>query len=846
MSRTIQRKNVKNGGAFHFKRSRLNQLFMEAMKYPLIAVNAGAGYGKTTAVHDFVDEYKAITLWVQLSERDNTGSRFWENFSHSMTLINNAPFAESVKKIGFPDTPEKLKQYLGLIRELSDKKRRIIVFDDCHFIKNPEVIRFTEESIRNLPVGTTLLLISRSTLRINTAGLLSTNSMFEASENELRFTESELAQYFKKQGISLKPDCLHTIMKDTEGWAFALNYIARSYKKAPGYEGYLRNAMKTNIFRFMETEIWDNTSALLQNFLIRLSLIDHLSVDLIELLANADMNLIDELEKQNAYVRRDSYINAFLIHPLFLEFLAAKQNLLSKEEKLKTYITAGEWCNKNGFKIDALTYYEKAGDYASIVLMLIELPPRIPHDIACYAAAIFDRTPENAFDTVDLLVSKHLSAYMSQGLWQKTIELADCYEKKYLKLQDTDPFKRCTLGAIYYCKALTRIAMCLEDDRYDFDLYFEKLDKCFPEPINPGKLIKACPGPWICIVGASRKGAPDEFINAYKRSFAYVRHCFNGFESGEINLACGELKFYQGNIKEAESFITSALYQARENRQAEVTHRALFYILRLAVFQGNYIKTEQTLKEIKINNDDTEYFNRIIDYDISLCWYYYILDMPEKFSDWLKENFSPYNHASFTENYANQMKARYCYLTREYHSLLLYIQEMKKRESYLFGRLEMLAMEACIHYKMREKEKACSVLEEAYRTAFPNNLVMPFIEMGKDMRSLTAFALKNINTEIPKAWLEDINRKSVTYAKRLIHITAEYKQAKGITDNIPISPREREILTDLSHGLSRTEIAASRNLSINTVKMLINSIYMKLGAENMADAIRIAAEQKFL
>jgi len=65
-------------------------------------------------------------------------------------------------------------------------------------------------------------------------------------------------------------------------------------------------------------------------------------------------------------------------------------------------------------------------------------------------------------------------------------------------------------------------------------------------------------------------------------------------------------------------------------------------------------------------------------------------------------------------------------------------------------------------------------------------------------------------------------------------------------NDIIITPRESEILNDLSHGLSRTEIAASRNLSINTVKMLVNSIYMKLGTESLADAIRIATERKIL
>ncbi|MCL2196706.1 MAG: hypothetical protein FWB77_03740, partial [Treponema sp.] len=375
---------VKNSD-FHFERSRLNNTFMEAMKYPLISICAGAGYGKTTAAGDFVKSYQANTVWVQLSERDNVGARFWENFSHSMAQINNE-FSSSIKKLGFPDTAEKLKQYLTFQIKFADKKRRIIVFDDCHCIENPVVIRFVEEAIRNLPPVTNLFIISRSTPRLNIAGLTSSDQIFEVNEDILRFTESELAQYFRSQGISLKPDTLRSIWQDTEGWAFALNYIARSYKKAPGYEGYLRNAMKTNIFRFMETEIWDTISARLKNFLVRLSLIDHLSVELISQLGGTDEGLVTELEKQNDYVRRDSYINAYLIHPLFLEFMATKQDILSSELKRETYSIAGVWCNKNGFKIDALSYFEKIEDYNAIVGMFIGSPAEIPFDISCYAA----------------------------------------------------------------------------------------------------------------------------------------------------------------------------------------------------------------------------------------------------------------------------------------------------------------------------------------------------------------------------------------------------------------------------------------------------------------------------
>ncbi|MCL1836234.1 MAG: LuxR C-terminal-related transcriptional regulator [Treponema sp.] len=831
---------------FHFERPRLNSLFMEGVKYPLVLVYAGAGYGKTSAVHDFAGEYKAATTWIQLSERDNIGARFWENLAHSLTNIN-IPLAKAIGKLGFPDTRDKLNQYMALMYEYVKPKRRIVVFDDFHFIEDPSVIRFIEECmILRMPPGTSIFLVSRSTPAVNIAGLISKDQMFTISENDLRFSESEVAQYFGGLGITLQPDNLREIMQDTGGWAFAINIIAHSYQKAPGYTGYLRSAMKNNIFRLMEIEIWDGISKNLQRFLARLSLIDHLSTDLISLLAEENSDLIAEFERQSAYIRRDSYINAYLIHPLFLEFLATKQYILSQKQKHAAYAIAGDWCNKNGFKIDALSYYEKTGDYKEIVSILMALPAQIPLDIARYAAAIFDRAPKEAFDTVPMLAVTHFRSYICQGLWGKSAEMAEHYEKKFLQFPENDPFRKQSLGGIYYCWGYLRGLMCINDDHYDFDKYFEKFAQCVSKPIDQSKFVNFTPGPWTIVTGSSRKGAPEEFIGALGRSLAHLSHSFNGLVTGEGELAHGELHFFRGDIRAAEPFAAHALEQARGSRQFETAHHALLYLLRIAVSQGDFAKAEQAIKDTKAQLDNEEYPNRFINYDFSLAWYYYIIDLPENFPQWLRENFSSYGHPGFVENFANQIKARFCYMTRRYPPLLSYIQEMKKRESFLFGRVEMLAMEACVHYKMKDKAQAFAALHDAWKAASPNGIIMPFIELGKDMRTLTAAAQKEGGANIPKAWLENINRKSATYAKRQAHIASEYRQANRIDDSIDLSPRENDILTDLSHGLSRSEIADSRGLSINTVKMVINNVYMKLGAEHLADLIRIAAERKLI
>ena len=832
---------------YHFERPRLNELLLKAVKYPLVVVCAGAGYGKTTAVHDFLREYKAVKAWIQLSERDNVGSRFWENYIHSVIKVNSS-MAEALSKINFPDTKEKLRHYQSLAQRFAIPGKKIFVMDDFHCIEDPSVLRFMEECFfSNLPPETTVFLISRSLSRANTAGMFYRDRVFNVSENELRFTENELAQYLHRLGISFKTESLYEIMQDTEGWAFAINLIARSYQRAPGYSGYVRNAMKRNIFQFLETEIWTEIPERLQKFLVQLSLVDHLSVDLLTKLAGKEEGLVEELEKQSAYVRLDSYINAYVIHPLFLEFLKTKQDSLSEKQKKKVYAVSGDWCAHNGFKVDAISYYEKAGIYQAIVAILDGLSVQMPLNIAQYVAPILDNAPADTFDKVDYLAEMHLRTHLCQGHWQKSLDLLKFYEAKFLKLPEDDTVRNRTLAQLYDCWTYIRALMSTTDDNFDFGIHIGKANKYASTLEDPGKFGPYYPGAWSNYAGSSRKGSVDEFAAAVISIGKSMPRVFYEIKlMGQLELIQGELAYYRGDVNSALTLLTLSVKEARSGKQFSFMNKALFYTLRIAVSQGNFALAEQALKDIKAQQDKTAYIYRFIDYDIALSWYFCFLSMPEKMSEWLQEDFSPYIHPAFIENLGNQIKARFCYATRNFAPLLAYIEEMKARESILLGRVEMLAMESCVHYLMKDKEKAFAALRNAYENAAPNGIVMPFIEMGKDMRTLASAYLKTADKSVPQPWLEDISRKSASYAKRRSNIITEYAQAHRLTDIISITPREKDILKDLSQGLSRAEIASNRGLSINTVKMVINSLYSRLGAENVADVIRIATQRKII
>ncbi|MCL2775096.1 MAG: LuxR C-terminal-related transcriptional regulator [Oscillospiraceae bacterium] len=824
----------------HLIRPRINTLLANAANNPLITICAGVGCGKTQAASDFIRQQKIPAMWMQFNERDNIASRFWDNFTDAIAQLD-VTLSEECRKLEFPDTTDKLSQFIFFIDRSVTNRPCFIIIDDFHLACEPVVIQFIERILNELPRTRTMALICRELPKINIKALQLKGFVPDISEKDLNFTESELTEYFIQQGLPADRHTIYEVFKDTGGWAFAVNLVVRSLKRMPNYSGYVKTALKQNIFELMEAESWDALSERFKRFLVRLSLIDHLSAELVGILSVRDDSLMTELRQESAYIHFDIYGGVYQIHHLFLDFLRTKQDILTNEEKRETYKAAADWCKQNNFKIDALGYYEKIEDYESIVSILWEFLENPTYDISFYAASICERAPAATFDRVEFFAAVHLYALLRLGRWQEFSALAGTYEQRFISLPEDDNFRSHSLGGIYFVWGHMRLIMSITDDCYDFNTYYIKSANYFIK--SPAEQIQKFVSPlgmWVSAVGTARVGALQEFSEAVTRTMKWLSQCFNGV-TGADEICKGELMFYQNDLRAAESFFFKALELGQKYRQFETIRMALLYIMRIGIIQGNHAEFEQALKKIEALLDEENYRRRFVIYDIALGGYYCILRQAEMIPDWLKSEFAPYGHAYSIENFGNQIKARYHYLTRNYMPLLSYIGELKRRKSILFGRIEMLAMEACVHYQMKNKKQAFDVFKEAYEAAAPNDILTPFIEFGKDMRTLTTAVLNEHIAGISNSWLEMIKRKATSYAKNQSKFIAEYNKSNGINKELTV--RENDILRDLYNGLSRLEIASQRNLSVSTVKTIITSIYEKLNVNKISDLVRVAAEQ---
>ena len=158
-------KDISNGaiGAcpsiVYLERNRLNKLLVRAMDYPLVIVCAGAGYGKTRAVDSFLQEKDTHTAWIQLSERDNAPTRFWENYT-SMISMSWPEAGARLGKMGFPVTEGAFSEYVEKIHTITARPgKHVRVFDDFHLLHNREIMHFFERAVCVIPPDLTLILI---------------------------------------------------------------------------------------------------------------------------------------------------------------------------------------------------------------------------------------------------------------------------------------------------------------------------------------------------------------------------------------------------------------------------------------------------------------------------------------------------------------------------------------------------------------------------------------------------------------------------------------------------------------------------------------------------------------
>ncbi|MDR2109885.1 MAG: hypothetical protein LBP32_01110, partial [Spirochaetaceae bacterium] len=822
--------SIDSEGQLFLERPRVDRLLEKALKSHVVTVVAGEGSGKTHAINSFLRKENRNSIWVQISERDNLGWRFWENYTGEVARLNPKA-AKIFADMGFPESGRQLDRYLGLVKsEIISHERYVIVFDDFHLITNPSVLFHLEQALAAPVSKNTIVFISRTEPVMNTVQLLAKGLLSQVTVEDLRFTREETDDYFRLHNIYLEEEELTRIFHKTEGWALALGLILQGINaEGTGGRGWDRmmrpiRKMEENIFSTMEEE--------LQKFLIKLSLIEHWPRNLLERLEPGRKS-IAAMEKFSSVIRFDVYLHGFRIHHLFLDFLREKQKRLSREEIREVYGKDAQWCVENNLPTDAAVDYERAGDYGGFVRLIESLPRMQPQAVASFFLG-----------TAERLIAAHTEKFLPQEEedWDflflrfivrpRLLALLDRFEDAAGELRagiacfeamPPSPRRSRFLAAAYNRLGILRIFTSRYTKDYNFAHCFERGYRYYlenPEPVR-GQTSQVNISAYAIQVGfPAEPGEMDAFINACSAAVPYSSVSMDGYLFGADALARSELAYFQGDFNRAEQFARQAIYQGREKNQYEVENRALFYLMRICVHRGDVAGIRKPERQMKALLEKTEYLNRYITYDIIMGRFYARLGLIEKIAPWLRTEQAEGELNVLFRGFDTFIKVRCLFAERDYPAALRALEtEQAKGElgTFLLGFLEMTAMEAIILHQIGDQEGAFRALERAYAAAAPNNLDIPFVELGEPMSGLVNAVLKARGEEaggggnpaegIPRDWLHAIRNGASAFAKKRALVAAQYADGETSSSG-DFSRHELDILISLSQGHTGEEIAA--------------------------------------
>ena len=846
----------------HMPRRRIDKIFEQAARCKLIYVIAGAGYGKSQTVQNYIEQQAdALVRWVQLTESDNIASRFWEHFTHNISS-DNPELAAKLNELGFPDTLARFKQFSEILKNTEYRSHKtFLVLDDFHLIHSKQVLVFTERTAYIKIPELCFIIISRKEPEINTVSLFARGKTATVTEDELRFTEDEIGDYLNFWEIPFSKKLLPEFFSATKGWALAIQFLSLVLKRIPDNTGLALNTMKQNVYKLFEMEAFGDFPENIQKIMAKLALVS----DLPPALMNEIESVASFIQNNNqlaSFIWFDSLSGDYRVHPLYLEFLQSKHQILSHEEKLGTYRQAAQWCFENNLYMDAMRYFAKSYQYGRILEILFSYPFRLPYDTCEYILNILENLEplENAELNREenirfLLLKDYFIPLMFRGIGK--------YEEARKLTLDAirrwegsgDPLAPMFLSVSYSNLSYIDMYTCTVTHKYEAPKYIKKSVEYYK--LSPVPLTKVG-GPfsvpdirsYACLVGEGADLSEfDQFIDASKQAALYISETHHSMYSGYDDLVICEIAYYKNQLDSAKIHARQAVIKAREKQQYSVEAMAEQYLLRIAMHNGDYPLVKEILKQLRGYLTIPNFWNRQLLYDLYMGLFYSQIGLPKMSPSWLIMNEKEAKsevHIPIVElivslnNYIALKKYDQA-LTVLYNS---YPREPEAR--FLFSELHFSLIAAAAKVKINDTAGALEDFKRAFSLSFDGVFEMFFIEMGKNLHPLITAALSQTDCGIPGEWLKKIDRKASIYAKKTAVIMNAFNEEKNVKSTVQLSEREREVLTDLYHGLSREEIAENRYLSINTVKKILQSIYIKLDANNSVDAVRIAFEKKLV
>lgn len=344
-------------------RPRLEQQANLLNERRLAILTAPPGFGKTTLASIWAQALFAqshAVAWLSLDAEDDSAQRLLFYLAAALNQANPLLGLSCLSlraELTFFSS-ETLASLL--INELSRSSQPITVFiDDLHCIDDAVVVEALRFLLQRAPAHFHLVFISRNELPPALLAHLYADDLLEIGSQQLRFELEETRDLLRKAGYEPEQASdLLCIQESAEGWIAAL----RAFLLTPGHT--VARLAPRSICNLFDEVIYHLNESERQS-LLPLGLLDKFSTDLLtRLLGNkAASDLLEMLQRRQLFFSAmDPEETWFSLHPLFREHLKKAYLRQHESEAREVMLRAAHWFAERKLWLDAIRLGLEGGE----------------------------------------------------------------------------------------------------------------------------------------------------------------------------------------------------------------------------------------------------------------------------------------------------------------------------------------------------------------------------------------------------------------------------------------------------------------------------------------------------
>ncbi len=851
---------------------------------PLTLVSAPAGYGKTTLVSHWLETSERPSAWVSLDDGDDSLVDFLNYFVAGVRTLFPGSCEHLSSTLNHPEVLPPLKHLVALLCNDLDEIEQpfVLVLDDYHLLVDANVHELINQLLKHPPRCLHLVLVCRHDPPLSLVVLRARNRMIEVRMHDLQFTHEESAQ-FLGEAFDIEDEALSNLQRSTEGWPAALRLAALALRH--GSRRILGREELGNSQEFQEylvTEVLANQEPEMRDWLCRTSILDRFCAPLCEAVCDftkaveaprkklGGSKFLHALQEQGLFsVPLDERREWFRYHHLFQESLRRRLTQECSEDLVATlHRHAADWLEGEGLIEEALQHLRTIGDETGIGRLIIRQRQRIAEEEHWHrlerwlAMAPRDLLKKN----LEILLLKIWSADYHERT-EEVRRLVDEAEKMIERLPDGNLKKGCFRGEI--AALLARRSYVLGEAASVREYAQEALrllpserssERGFAEMLLAAALQREGRGREAYALLHEALGKNTSQSAAYR---GRLLACLCGIQWVDGDLP-GILQTGRLLIEHAEKhrlyealcfgklFLAAALYQqnsldeAERQTKAEMVGGRLKFVASLVWLQtlidqayarpGSAVETFETFSRRLLESGHTVIIPFLQAYRAELAlrqgrsaealqWArsYDALELPKGLEiHWME--------TTAVKAFLQQGSAE---SLAEAEKILDSLRRSFESIHYRRFLMDVEILQALLHDRRGEPEKALAALECAIRLAQPGRWIRVFVDLGSDVFKL-----------LHRLEAEGDTLRYIGEIQAAFHgeHQGELQDAIPVVQSLidPLTPRELEVLICLGERRTNKEIAVALGISLGTVKRHANNIYEKLGAHGRRKAVEKA------